>query len=140
MQVEDFNECEGVVLSINWPYQGYAIIDSADYRYNAYIDSIPSGFTSSNAPRPDEFKLYGNYPNPFNLSCNIIFYWNSGPIDYKINIYNISGRIVDRLDGLTGRGINSVNWAPENSIASGFYYYRLLIGEHQANAKMLFLK
>ncbi|GEM_PF-1969486 len=140
MQVEDFNECEGVVLSINWPYQGYAIIDSAHYRYNAYIDSIPSGFTSNKPPRPDEFKLYGNYPNPFNLSCNIIFYWNSGPINYKINIYNISGRIVDRLDGLTERGVNSVNWVPENGIASGFYYYRLLIGEHQANAKMLFLK
>ncbi|HHI03186.1 MAG TPA: T9SS type A sorting domain-containing protein, partial [candidate division Zixibacteria bacterium] len=140
IQVEDFDECEGVVLSINWPYQGYAISDSADYRYSAYIDSIPSGFVSGISSQPDKFRLYGNYPNPFNSSSNIIFHWNYNPIDYNICIYDISGRIVNRLSGLAQCGVNDVNWTPEKSIASGVFYYQLIIGEHQANAKMLLVK
>ena len=136
LQVADFNSCEGVVLAVSWPYQGYAIEDSAGYRYRAGLDTLPSAITANIQSQPDRFYLFGNYPNPFNLSCNIIFSWNLEPVNYTIGIYNIGGRQVEQLRGVAMTGLNEIAWTPKSDDASGVYYYRLMVGEKQAKAKM----
>ena len=140
LRVQDFNECEGVILSVNWPFQGYTSTDTACYQYRAYLDSTSIDITVSEPNQPDNFRLLDSYPNPFNMSCNIIFNWNSKPNDYTINIYNIGGRLVERINGVAMTGLNEVVWTPKSRMTSGLYYYRLIIGERQASAKMLLLK
>jgi len=139
-RVDDFSDCDGVVLSVNWSYEYSAIDDdSADYSYNAYIDSTVD-IADNRETVPAAFQLLDNYPNPFNQSSIIIFYWNLAPLHYNINIYDLTGRIVDRLDGLARTGQNSVLWSPGTDIASGLYLYRLEIGGAAATKRMIFLK
>ncbi|MCP4583406.1 MAG: T9SS type A sorting domain-containing protein [candidate division Zixibacteria bacterium] len=140
LTVEDFDDCDGVVLCVNWRYQSWTLSDSACYRYYAYLDTIIVGVTAGKDSAPAEFSLDGNYPNPFNLSSNIIFHWNLKPSDYNIRFYDLGGRLIERLDGVAQTGVNSVQWTPSNDIASGVYFYRLNIGDMVANRRMVLLK
>ncbi|MEP1141177.1 MAG: T9SS type A sorting domain-containing protein, partial [Balneola sp.] len=72
---------------------------------------------------PKEFKLLGNYPNPFNPSTVIQF---QSPIstNYRITVYNANGQLVSTIDARSSIGLN------ENSInltnqTSGVYFYRI---------------
>jgi len=140
IQVLDFNDCEGVVMAINWPYQIFHTPDTACYQYYAYIDTTTTEIASNNPIQSGTFELIGNYPNPFNLSCNIIFNWNSNQIDYKIIVYDITGRKIEQIDGFASTGLNNVIWTPKSALASGVYFYRLEIGDYEKSAKMLLLK
>ncbi len=140
LRVNDFSRCDGAVLSINWLYQGYPIFDSTGYLYRAYLDTSSVGINYSDSHLPDDFYLLGNYPNPFNVSCDIIFNWNLQPVDYTIAIYDINGRCVDRLLGTAQIGSNIATWTPVDDIAGGVYFYRLQIGYNEVKKKMLLLK
>jgi len=139
-RVEDFGDCDGVVLSVNWSFEYSAPDnDSAGYRYWAYIDSTVD-IADSRENLPAAFQLLDNYPNPFNNSSYINFYWNLSPSRYKISFYDLNGRLIDRLDGLAKTGENSVLWSPGAGNASGMYFYRLEIGEMSAMRRMILLK
>ena len=47
IRVEDFNRCQGVMMAVSWPYQGYEIADSALYRYYAEVDTTISAITET---------------------------------------------------------------------------------------------
>ena len=139
MKVENFNSCEFAVLSINYAYQGASAHDSAGYRYYAILDTAHVDI-EPDITQPEAFELIGNYPNPFNLSSNIIFYWNSDATDYTISIYDIMGREIEMFTGSPVVGLNRINWkAPEN-LASGAYFYKLVIGDINTSGRMLLLK
>jgi len=140
LTVEDFNDCYGAVLCVNWRYQNSTSLDTACYRYYAYLDSIEVGIISDKDAKPAEFNLIGNYPNPFNLSSNIIFHWNLAPTDYNILFYDLGGRLIERLDGVAVTGLNNARWTPRNDIAGGVYFYQLNIGDMVANKRMVLLK
>jgi len=139
-RVEDFSDCDGVILSVNWRFEySAAEYDSAGYWYTAYLDSTVD-IADSREIIPTAFEFLDNYPNPFNNSSYMNFYWNLTPSRYRINIYDLSGRIIDRLDGLARVGENSVLWSPGADIASGMYFYRLEIGEMSATKRMILIK
>ena len=93
---------------------------------------------------PKSFKLYGNYPNPFNPSTTIYF-----ELPYAsrvlLNIYDILGRKIDTLiDGTMQSGYHNVQFTP-TGIGGGIYLYRLTadagkIGRYSATKKMLVIK
>ncbi len=86
--------------------------------------------------------LQQNYPNPFNPETKIRFSIESGEYkDYKLNIYNIRGQLVNSLPVVT----NEVTWKgkdlQQNAVSNGIYFYRLESEEESSSTrKMLLLK
>ncbi|MBU8933645.1 MAG: T9SS type A sorting domain-containing protein [candidate division Zixibacteria bacterium] len=90
------------------------------------------------------FGLSQNYPNPFNPSTNISFDLPSAS-HVSLIIYNVTGQRVRSLANSRLRAGNHVlTWdgmtSGGESVASGVYFCRLVVGEQQAVAKMLLLK
>lgn len=90
---------------------------------------------------PGDFKLLGNYPNPFNPSTTIKFIVKNDLSGVAvIRIYNILGVEVDRLTiDLKGSGIYSVLWNADR-FSSGAYFYSIDLGGEVMFSKMLLLK
>lgn len=92
----------------------------------------------------DVFLLSQNYPNPFNLETTINY---AVPKKGKVilEIYNILGEKINTLvDGKKDAGHYSVSWKGQNSfgqiVASGVYFYRLIINNLTTTKKMVLLK
>lgn len=78
---------------------------------------------------PAEFRLYGNYPNPFNPSTTIRFDLPEMAI-VSLRVYDIKGRQVARLvDAELDAGYHSIVWDGTDElgvpVASGVYICRL---------------
>ncbi len=87
----------------------------------------------------DDFKLYNNFPNPFNPSTNIRF-GLSLHSEVRLEIYNILGQLVDRkLLGEFKPGIYTVSWNPQN-LSGGTYFYTLRSSSKVLTGKMIYLK
>ena len=82
---------------------------------------------------PYEFGLYNAYPNPFNASVNIP-YEVGVESNININIYDISGRLIDSVFANKKHleGKYNVVWSPEN-IASGIYMIELTSSSQEVN-------
>ncbi len=88
---------------------------------------------------PKEFKLYNNYPNPFNPET-IIKFDLPEQTNVTVKIYNIQGRLIETLvNEKMGAGSHSVTFAPKG-MASGVYFYQIKTGKNFAVNKMVYLK
>ena len=88
---------------------------------------------------PDEFCLYGNYPNPFNPSTTISI---GLPVaeTIELSVYDINGRFVRQLArGYYPAGTYQFEF-DASDIPSGIYIYKLVAGDFTANSKMLLIK
>jgi hypothetical protein len=118
-----------------------AHLNHGDYLGNCR-DNDTKGDNSNGVP--DVYKLYTNYPNPFNPACKIKF---DLPIDSytRLIIYDAIGREVIRLiDGQMKAGRYEFEWNAVN-FASGIYYYKIEAEDHSAHIfsetrKMVLLK
>jgi hypothetical protein len=73
-----------------------------------------------------EFRLFQNQPNPFKKLTAISFELRA-PSHATLQIYNISGRLVETLvDEMKSSGVHQVIWEGKGQ-ASGIYFYRLTI-------------
>ena len=98
---------------------------------------------------PKKTTLLQNYPNPFNPETWIP-YQLSESVSVAINIYDVSGRLVRKLDlGRKDAGVyvnkeKSAYWDGKNEVgeyvASGIYFYSIKAGKYTATGKMLILK
>jgi hypothetical protein len=120
------------------------------------IDFFGIGFVTGveNEPSiksiPQSFSLHQNYPNPFNPATNISYSINaavSGGKQMKTNltVFNVLGQQVRVLvDDIQGPGNYTVTWDGTSSsgsrVASGIYFYRLLLGDESQTRKMVLLK
>lgn len=88
---------------------------------------------------PKEFKLYNNYPNPFNPETVIRFDLPE-QAHVTVKVYNIQGQLINTLvNGKMNAGAHSVNFMPKG-MASGVYFYKIEAGKFSAVNKMIFLK
>ena len=88
---------------------------------------------------PKEFKLKGNYPNPFNPSTTITFELPKEN-HVKITIYSLNGQIIDTLvNESLQEGTHSIKWQP-SGLAGGIYFYSVETGSIKMSGKMLLLK
>ncbi len=86
-----------------------------------------------------EFKLYNNYPNPFNPTTEIKF---SIPIQgiYSLKIYNVLGEEIRNLiNGHLNTGDHTVTFDAAN-LSSGIYFYTLTGNKINISKKMLLIK
>ncbi|MFC1552292.1 T9SS type A sorting domain-containing protein [Candidatus Latescibacterota bacterium] len=88
---------------------------------------------------PKQFRLIGNFPNPFNPVTEIR-YEIPEQCNVKLKIYTISGQLVETLiDETVSPGIHSVKWNP-TEISSGLYIYEMEAGNKKYVNRMLLLK
>jgi photosystem II stability/assembly factor-like uncharacterized protein len=88
---------------------------------------------------PEQFTLFQNFPNPFNVSTNFRFFvpelTQSG-----LYIYDMLGREVDVLSQTQPViGFQEYRWSPAG-LPSGVYIYQLRAGKHIETRKLLLMK
>ena len=88
---------------------------------------------------PTAFRLYSNYPNPFNPSTTISFELPSAsPV--QLAVYDIMGhRVATLLNEWRDIGTHRVSF-DASQLASGIYFYKMQTGEFSAVKKMVLLK
>ena len=110
------------------------ITDRCDLRFpNTFFSSWsfyiePTAIEENSVPKMMELTVF---PNPFNSSCRISV--PSG-ID-EITIYDMGGRIIDRLDIPVEKRI--VEWNPVIDLPSGIYF---IAGKQSGMAKILLMR
>jgi len=88
---------------------------------------------------PADFKLFANYPNPFNPSTTISFALPK-PTNVKIAVYDMLGReIATLVDNFINAGYHNVRFDASN-LASGVYLYSIKTDYNFAVRKMMLLK
>jgi len=93
---------------------------------------------------PKDYKLYDNFPNPFNPSTKIAF--ELPKVSHvKVTIYDIVGREVTQVaDADYPAGYNELTWngfnRNGNIVSSGVYFYRINADQWNKVKKMMMLK
>ncbi len=102
----------------------------------SYIE--PTGI-KANVPDAEEYKLIGNYPNPFNPATTIIFQLPELSI-VTLKIYNSTGEEVTILisDELPA-GTYKILWNAVG-LPSGVYFYQLKTDGYVGTRKMILIK
>ena len=93
---------------------------------------------------PNEYKLYNNYPNPFNPTTTIKYSVPKNS-DVKLRVYNMMGQLIKTLvNESKAPGFYYIEWNGTNEndskVASGIYFYRFESGNFVENNKMILIK
>lgn len=127
------------VVSSNGYLYAHAGTSANDFMLRSvnYLDSGDGGLSTE---MPASVSLHPNYPNPFNPVTSITFDLPE-PAVTTLEIYNLQGRLVERLLGntLLASGTHQFSWDAGRR-ASGMYVYRLRAGNEIHAQKMLLLK
>jgi len=96
-----------------------------------------------NPTKPDDFKLYPIYPNPFNSEVTIKIFIDSED-DVKINIYDIEGRLVWEKSEYLTNGTHKITWNGiekyGNKIPSGSYIIEVKTDDKNKTQKVVNVK
>jgi hypothetical protein len=89
---------------------------------------------------PGTYKIFPNYPNPFNAGTRIQFQ-TPVPGAVRLVIFNIRGERIHGMIMNYEKGNHSIHWdGADNAgkqVPGGLYFYRLEAGAAVANGKML---
>jgi hypothetical protein len=112
----------------------------ANVDFNGRVNYYPEIVKSALMPL-SSFKLYANYPNPFNAQTTASF--EIGEHSYtRLYIYDMMGRLVKRLfEGYLSPGSYNYKWNGKDDydedVASGVYLLNLSAGQYQESGKMI---
>jgi len=108
-------------------------------RWDSVMVDISVTDIGENASIPILYKLYDNYPNPFNPSTTLRYYLPEASL-ISIKIYDTVGKNVAVL-------VNEVKTAGTHQIefnavglSSGIYYYSIQVGTFSETKKMILMK
>ncbi len=102
-----------------------------------FPQEVPDGVKSLDVVK--EFKLYNNYPNPFNPST-VIRYDVAKTSKVLLQVYDVLGRVVATVvDQQQPTGSYNVSF-DGSKFASGVYFFRLTAGSYVKTQKMVLLK
>jgi len=106
--------------------------------------SSPTGIDDPVSSLPGGYLLHQNYPNPFNPATTIAFELPVGS-EVTLRIFNLLGQKVTTLhSGWLGAGAHQLQWDARSDlgteVASGVYFYRLVVGEYSHARKMVLLR
>jgi hypothetical protein len=117
---------------------------SADVFNPGNSASKPSATSVENNTLVNTYKLYSNYPNPFNPSTTITYQIPRNE-HVSLKIYNLLGQLISTLaDDEKPAGKYSILWNGRDDanaeISSGVYIYKLTAGSFNQTKRMLLLK
>ncbi len=128
-------------LWIKYYWHVRAINAGGSSSYSAVWNFTPGlvGITNNGAEIPKVYKLYVNYPNPFNPVTKIKFDIPKSAYT-EIKIYDNLGREIYTLvsEEMTA-GKYETDWNASN-YPSGVYYYKLTSGDYSDSKKMVLVK
>ena len=102
-------------------------------------EQVITGVSGNSNEIPKTYKLYNNYPNPFN-PVSTIRYDLPHSADVKLIVFNTLGQEVATLiNGHYQAGSYSVIWDGTN-YPSGVYFYKIYAGNFTDTKKMLLVK
>jgi hypothetical protein len=88
---------------------------------------------------PESFRVYPNYPNPFNPTTTIRYALPEAA-QVRLSVFNLLGQEVAVLvNGMRPAGISTVNF-DASTLSSGVYIYRLTDGTQTITRKLLLVK
>jgi hypothetical protein len=107
------------------------------FRFPVDLQNIISSVEGN--PIASEIHLEQNFPNPFN-GYTAIRYQVSAVSSVRLVVYDLLGREVRVLvHEVQSPGTHNAHFAPDN-VPSGFFVYRLQVGNVSKAGRMLFLK
>jgi hypothetical protein len=126
--------------NIRWGEQGYTGSGTApDIGADEFDSSSITGIIIISKDIPRSFKLYENYPNPFNPTTTINYDVPKN-IFVKLVVYDISGKKVETLVNKNLQaGEHKAVWNGSN-YTSGVYFARIEAGSYTHTIKMLMVK
>jgi hypothetical protein len=106
---------------------------------NVWIDHFTLTGKGFGGVEPVSYKLFQNFPNPFNPTTDISFSI-AGDSRVTINIYNTVGQQVKQLVNADyKKGTYTVNF-DGTDLASGVYFYKINAGDFTEKKKMVLVK
>ena len=109
-----------------------------------YPDSIISNLTQINNIIPEDFKVFQNFPNPFNSNSKIKIQISKSEVsiqnsEVRIVIYNVIGKeITTLLNQKLLPGIYEINF-DGNNLSTGLYFCSLIVDGIRIDTKKLIL-
>ena len=110
------------------------------------IGFVPDSTTSiiDESPVMNDFRIIGNYPNPFNPSTTISFMLPQREF-IEINVYNSLGELINKLAYREFElGENKISWQGTDHygehVSSGIYFYKINSTEKMLTGKMVLQK
>lgn len=98
-----------------------------------------TGIVQNSTILPENFKLYNNYPNPFNPSTTIKFDLNNSSF-VKLEIFDAAGRNIQELfEGELSAGQYQYVFNAEK-LSSGIYFYKLSTDQNSQTMRMTLIK
>lgn len=106
--------------------------------------STASAVPDNSKSLPEDIRLEGNYPNPFN-PCTQIRFSLPGNLHIKLTIYNALGQKLAQIaEGEFTAGEHQIDWKGMdqygNTVPSGLYFYRLEAGDKIQTRKMILMR
>ncbi len=118
---------------------GYPVQFNVPGRSTELTNPPTVGIIQTSSVVPDEFKLYNNYPNPFNPSTKIKFDLNRSSL-IKLEIFDDAGKSVKEVyNGFLSQGQYQFNFNSEG-LSSGVYFYKLTAGVSSQTMRMTLIK
>ena len=131
---------DDVSVGMNYEYQ----LEDITLRGERTIHGSVSATPMAAGTAPERFRLFPNYPNPFNASTEICYHiLNSAYV--TLNVYDVNGKLVKVLaDGLQAVGQYQVRWDGRDyrghNVSSGLYFCAFQAGDHREVMKMVLLR
>jgi len=123
-----------------YTYRVFAFNDimKSNYSNEAIITSL-SSIEEDEGISPKFYRVYQNFPNPFNPNTRIKFDLpNNSKV--QLNIYNILGeKVAELVNGELDAGYHQIDWDDSNS-PSGIYFYSISANNFRSIKKMILMK
>lgn len=118
---------------------GFAVGDGGTILKTESGGEPPIRIIRADNTKPTEFRLIGNYPNPFNPST-VISWQLAVTSSVNLSVSNLVGQKVALLvNERQSRGYHAIKF-DASELTSGMYYYILRVGTHAERKRMLLLK
>lgn len=130
--------CDNIYMEQGVHMLSYHIVNSG-FNINKIIFSFSTTDIKDDSYSPEYFRLYDNYPNPFNSSTKIKFYLpHNSAVELKI--YNVLGQLITTIiKEEKPSGFYEVDYNATD-LPSGMYIYRIQLGEYSETKKMVLLR
>ncbi|MCB0724841.1 MAG: T9SS type A sorting domain-containing protein [Ignavibacteriae bacterium] len=136
---ENFTDNSGISPTNLYYYRVYAFNGASNSAYSDTIAVLVTGNIQAGNSIPDKYKLYNNYPNPFNPSTKIKFDLSQNT-DVRLTIYDMRGSDVQEvINTQMNAGSYEFSFNGAN-LSSGVYFYRLTAGNFVETKQMVLVK
>ena len=130
---------KGLTNEIKYWYK----LEDVDYSGNTKLHE-PVSATPMKKAAPKEFRLYPNYPNPFNPFTTISYDLPDDGL-VELTVYNMRGeKITTLMQGNQEAGSYRLNWDGTSQsgemVSSGIYFLRIASGSYSKTSKMVFIR